>query len=175
VWPAAALLAVGLAACGDDAEGTEEVDGAGEEVSDPTGLDANGMLGLEVTAVGEVTEMLDNNAFRMDKDGLDPDSDASAAGDPEPSGDTDYYDTDALTAGDDELSYGTEQEGVLVLVPEADLELRSGDPVRVSGTVRSLDAEGIEEVYGVAIDADVFAPYENQLVIIAQTVRPPGS
>lgn len=174
-WPVAALLAVGVAACGDDADGAEDVDAATDEVSDATGLDANGMLGLEVTSAGEVTEILENNAFRMDKDGLDPGTDASAQPTSEEPDDLDYYDTDGLTAGDQELGYGTEQEDVLVLVPGADLDLRSGDPVVVSGTVRSLDAEGIEEVYDVAIDEDVYAPYENQLVIIAQTVRRPAA
>jgi len=66
-WPAAALLVLGLAACGDEAE---EVDAIADEDSELPELDANGMLGLEVTVVGEVTEMLDSNAFRMDKDGL---------------------------------------------------------------------------------------------------------
>ncbi len=174
--PAAALLVLGVAGCGDDAGDVEEVDAVADEESELPELDANGMLGLEVTVVGEVSEVLDNNAFRMDKDGLDP---ATAPDtDDEPLNDSayedlDHYDTDALTSGDEELGYGTDQENVLVLVPNADLELRSADPVRVSGTIRALDAEAIEELYDVAIDADVYAPYDNQLVIIAETVGPP--
>jgi len=178
-WPAAALLVLGVAACGDDSDEVDGGDAVSDEGSALPGLDANGMLGLEVTVVGEVSEMLDNNAFRMDKDGLDPTTAPDTDDEPleeEPlgaDGDLDYYDTDALTSGDDELGYGTDQENVLVLVPNADLDLRSDDPVRVSGTIRALDAEAIEELYGVAIDADVYAPYENQLVIIAESVGPP--
>lgn len=169
---AAVLLALGAAACGDDGEVDAVADGGAEEAEGLPGLDANGMLGLEVTAVGEVTEVLENNAFRMDKDGLDP---ASAEGaDPgTDGGDLDPYDTEAFTEGDEAFRYGTEQEDVLVLVPGADLDLRAGDPVRVSGTIRSLDAESIEEVYDVAIDEDVYAPYEDQLLIVAETVQLP--
>lgn len=178
-WPSVALLVLGVAACGDDADEVGDAGVAADEEVELPDLDANGMLGLEVTVVGEITEMLDNNAFRMDKDGLDPATAPDADDEPleeAPPGvhdDVDYYDTDALTSGDEELGYGTDQENVLVLVPNADLELRSDDPVRVSGTIRELDAEAIEEVYGVAIDADIYAPYQNQLVIVAATVGPP--
>lgn len=192
--PLAAALVLGASACSGDSaaeavDGEEEIGGtSGEEAagddlvgvdldpeSPPTGLDANGMLGLEVVTVGEVTESVENNAFRMDKDGLDPLADVEV---PSPGADDpglDYYDTDGLTAGDDAFGYGTDQEDVLVIVPGADLDLTAGDPVQVSGTIRALDASAIEEAYDVEIDEDVFAPFEDQLVIIASTVEAPGS
>lgn len=138
------------------------------------GPDPNGILGLEVTSVGEITEVLDNNAFRMDKDGITPgvpeDLTSPSPGASPAYTDLDQLDPDAFVAGDEDLNYGTDQEMVFVVVPGADLDLTAGDPVRITGTIRSLDAEAIEEVYDVEIDTDTYAPYLNQLVVVAESV-----
>lgn len=168
---AGAAVALTVAGCADDAQ---DGDLGATRAQLSAGPDPNGMLGLEVTSIGEVTEVLDNNAFRMDKNGIEPgvpeDLTPPSPGESPAYTDLDQLDRDAFVRGDDELGYGTDQEQALVIVPNADLDLSAGDPVQITGTVRSLDAEAIEEVYDVEIDTDAYAPYLNQLVIIAETV-----
>lgn len=167
---AAALLST--AACADDATNEDDLGATRAQLS--AGPDPNGILGLEIISTGEVTEVVDVNAFRMDKDGIEAgvpdDLTAPSPGETPAYADLGQLDRDDFVRGDDELGYGTGQEQVLVLVPRADLDLSVGDPVRVVGTVRSLDAEAIEEVYDVQIDTDAYAPYLNQLVVVAETV-----
>lgn len=165
-----ALAVLLLAGCGDDGE--DDLGATPAQLG--AGPDASGLLGLEVTAVGEITEIVANNAFRVDKDGIEPGvpedlTRPSAGADPAytPLGELDQ---EAFTRGDEELALGRDQEQTLVLVPGADLELRAGDRVQISGTIRSLDAEAIEQVYEVEIDTDTYAPYLDQLVVVAETV-----
>lgn len=164
---AGALLAAG---CGDD--GDDDLDASAAQLG--AGPDASGLLGLEVTAVGEVTEVVANNAFRMDKNGLQPgvpdDLTPPSPGESPAYTDLGELHEETFTRGDEEFALGAEQEQALVLVPGADLDLQAGDRVQVSGTVRSLDAEAIEQVYEVEIDTDAYAPYLNQLVVVAETV-----
>ncbi len=173
---AAAAVALTAVGCAEDAGQDESLGATRAQLG--AGPDPNGMLGLEVTSIGEVTEVLDNNAFRMDKDGVEPgvpdDLTPPSPGAAPAYTDLDQLDKDAFFTGDDDLGYGTDQEQVLVLVPGADLDLRAGDPVRVVGTIRSLDAEGIEEVYDVEIDTDAYAPYLDQLVVVAESVSAVG-
>lgn len=170
------VVALAASACADGAGGDDTLGATRAQLS--AGPDPDGILGLEVAAIGEVTEVVHMNAFRMDKDGLTPgvpdDLTPPSPGEAPAYTDLDELDQDGFVSGDEELGRGTDQEAALVLVPGADLDLSAGDPVRVVGTVRSLDAEAIEEVYDVEIDSDTFAPYLDQLVIVAESVAPAG-
>lgn len=161
-------------ACVDDPGEDDTLGATRAQLS--AGPDADGVLGLEVAAIGEVTEVVASNAFRMDKDGITPgvpeDLTPPSPGEAPAYTDLGDLDQDSFVSGDEELADGTDREDALVLVPGADLDLSAGDPVRVVGTVRSLDAQAIEEVYGVEIDSDSFAPYLDQLVVVAESVAP---
>lgn len=171
IAPLALAVTLLAAGCADDGE---DDDLGATRAQLGAGPDASGLLGLEVTAVGEVTEVVDNNAFRMDKDGIEPgvpeDLTRPSPGEDPAYTDLGELDEEAYTRGDEEFALGTDQEQTLVLVPGADLDLSAGDRVQVRGTVRSLDAEAIEQVYEVEIDTDAYAPYLNQLVVVAETV-----
>lgn len=169
VAAASALALVGgLAACGDDDDAAE----VGQDVVEgrPDGPDARGLLGLDVTAEGDVEEWLATNAFRLDKDGVGTTVDTEDLTD---ALEDEATTEDLATEEDDIYVEGTDRQAALVIVPRADLDVRAGDPVRVTGTIRALDADAIEELYDVSIDADA-DPEEasvEQLVIVAESVQ----
>jgi hypothetical protein len=135
--------------------------GAAEAVTpepDATETDAPPALslaGLEVTAAGNVTELLDPMAFRIDKDGVGDETH-------NPVLDDEAFD-------DVELA----ERHVLVIDP-GKTGLNLGEPVRISGTVRELDIAEAERLFDVDLDDRLFGPYERELVIFADEVTKLG-
>ena len=63
--------------------------------------------------------------------------------------------------------------GWSVVVLDADQAvLEPGDAVDVTGTVRQLNTVELEEDYGLDLDDDLYAPYEGDLVLVADSVEP---
>lgn len=180
-----AMLAIGIGTVGCSAdEATEDTTSvvADEGVDADPVVDedtaSDGLVGLEVTAVGNVSEVLSDEAMRLDRDGLGEAGDEGADATDELGGpydyyDYDYYDYDYLVEYDEEFEDDdAAQEGVLV-VNGTGLETFDEDAsVRVSGTVREFDQDSIELLYGVDLDDDIFDEYENQMVIVADTIEP---
>lgn len=180
-----AMLAIGIGTVGCSAdEATEDTTSvvADEGVDADPVVDedtaSDGLVGLEVTAVGNVSEVLSDEAMRLDRDGLGEAGDEGADAADELGGpydyyDYDYYDYDYLVEYDEEFEdEDAAQEGVLV-VNGTGLETFDEDAsVRVSGTVREFDQDSIELLYGVDLDDDIFDEYENQMVIVADTIEP---
>lgn len=180
-----AMLAIGIGTVGCSAdEATEDTTSvvADEGVDADPVVDedtaSDGLVGLEVTAVGNVSEVLSDEAMRLDRDGLGEAGDEGADATDELGGpydyyDYDYYDYDYLVEYDEEFEdEDAAQEGVLV-VNGTGLETFDEDAsVRVSGTVREFDQDSIELLYGVDLDDDIFDEYENQMVIVADTIEP---
>jgi hypothetical protein len=170
-------LALGTAACGDDdATEAEASPAATTEVDSDVAVDS--VVGLEVTAVGNISEVLSDEAMRIDRDGLGNAEDQGEIGprDADDWGydyDYDYYDYDDLTEydedfGDDDVA----DEGVLV-VDAAGLQDRKVDEaVRVSGTIRRFDQDTIESLYEINLEDDLFDSYEDSLVLVADSVKP---
>lgn len=181
----AAMLAIGVGAVGCSAdEATEDTSSvvADEGVDADAVIDedtaTDGLVGLEVTAVGNVSEVLSDEAMRLDRDGLGEEGDGDGDGSAELGGpydyyDYDYYDYDYLVEYDEEFGDDdAAQDGVLV-VSATGLESFDDDAsVRVSGTVRQFDQDSIESLYEIDLADDTFDEYENQLVIVADTVEP---
>ncbi len=152
-----------------------------ETISDVDDIDVavDSMVGLEVSAVGNVSDVLSAEAMRIDRDGLGNVEDRGEVGSALESDydyDYDYYDYDDLTEydadfGDDDVT----DDGVLV-VDAAGLQSFDVDqPVRVSGTVRRFDQDIIESLYEVNLEDDVFDSYEDSLVIVADSVQAASS
>jgi len=181
---ALAALPLLVAACGDDdaetaVEPVEPVEEADELVTPQ--LD-----GLEVTVTGNVTELLGDEGFQIDKDGL---GDATTpAVDPEDGIDSgadyfvgvydlydaydrdyDYYDLDYYTAFDVELDE-FDENAVVVITPGGS-EVEAGGAVQVNGTMRYFDEVELEEVYDLDLEDDLYGSYQNQYVIVADAVR----
>lgn len=181
---AAAVLALATvtAGCGSDTEpNTSAANAATDTVTDEVdGVEVavDSIAGLEVTAVGNVSDILSDEALRLDRDGLGSAEDQGEVGvddyaDWDYDYDYDYYDYDYLTEYDDE--FGDDDladEGVLV-VSESGLKDREVDEaVRVSGTIRRFDKDVLESLYDVNLSEDFFEDKEDTLVIVADSVRP---
>lgn len=170
-------LALGTAACGgEDATQAEASPATTAEVG--SGVAVDSVVGLEVTAVGNVGELLSDEAMRIDRDGLGNAEDQGEIGaaDVDDWGydyDFDYYEYDDLTEYDDDFEDDDlADEGVLV-VSAAGLQDRQVDEaVRVSGTIRSFDQDTIESLYEINLEDDVFDSYEDSLVLVADSVQP---
>lgn len=180
-----AVLALGLgtASCGEDVTDTDDSatgDAAvttTDDVADDVAVES--VVGLEVTAVGNVSDRLSDEAIRIDRDGLGALEDKGEVG-VENSWDYEYdynyYDYDYLTEydedyGDDDLA----DEGVLVVDAGGLRDYEVDEEVRVSGTVRRFDQSLLESLYEVELEDDVFDDYEDSLVIVADSVRPVSS
>ncbi len=181
---AAAMIVIGIGAAGCSTD--EATDDASSVVADE-GVDADpvidedtatdGLVGLEVTAVGNVSEVLSDEALRLDRDGLGEDTDEDADADTELGGpydyyDYDYYDYDYLVEYDEEFEDDdAAQDGVLVVDATGLKSFDEDASVRVSGTVRQFDQDTIESLYEIDLADDTFDEYENQLVIVADTIE----
>lgn len=179
--PAAALL---MTACAGDG-GDDDV--AADTVTDAeVGTDelAEQLGGLEVTVTGNVSEIIDQAAFQIDKDGLGDESIDETAEDRDfdddyfdddydiydgYDGDYDYYDYDYYTGYDDELDE-FDETGVVVVAPNgSDVALE--DSVQVNGTLRAFDEASLESIYDVDFDDEVYGGYDRQYVIVADSVK----
>lgn len=176
---AAVLLALGLSAsaCGSDTAVEAGAEPSAQESASSTEptleVATDSIVGLEVTAVGNVSELVDENAFRLDRDGLGSASD-KVEDEPEYDYgyyDYDYYDYGELTLYDEEFEdEDAVDEGVLVLnVGKSTLALE--DKVRVSGTIRRFDQAMIEQIYDVDLLDETWVDYEDRLVLVAHSVN----
>ncbi|MDP8971227.1 MAG: hypothetical protein M3N52_12190 [Actinomycetota bacterium] len=137
------------------------------------------LVGLEVTATGNVTEAIDTMAFHIDKDGLGQqgqqdatarETEETVADDEGLVDDVDFYDYDYYTDFDEE--FGDDrfaEEGVLVLDVK-ETSVASGDAVQVTGTVRQFEQRQLEDIFGIELQDDLYDPFEEQLVIVADRV-----
>lgn len=145
---------VTAAACGDNdapiADPVEDVD------DDVIGPDPS-LVGLEITASGDVTDILAPIAFRIDKDGIGEEVEEAELGD------EDFDDLDVV------------EEGVLVIDVQ-ETELAEDAAVRVTGTVRRFELTEAERLFDVELDDDIYAPFDDELVIVAdEVVREPAA
>lgn len=141
-------LTTALLACGDDdpaVKGPAPRAGPNADLLPPEAT----LVGLEVTASGNVTEVLDHGAFRLDKDGADVVAPASQ--------DPDFGEIDLA------------ERSVLVL-GAAETRLQEGDAVRVSGTVRDFHLREAEDVFNIELEPRLFQSYEEELVAVAAGV-----
>ncbi len=142
------VLASALVGCGGDdpaVEGLPPRAGPNADLLPPEST----LVGLEVTASGNVTEVLERGVFRLDKDGAD----AAAAESP----DRDFGEFDLA------------KNSVLVLGAE-EIDPAEGDAVRVSGTVRDFHLREAEDVFDIELDNRLFQFAEEELVIVAASV-----
>lgn len=177
------VLALLLSACGDPDSGAAADDGEDDNAQDTTTVDdelTDPLVGLEVAVAGNVSEVVDDNAFRIDKDGL---GEPTGASEEEIIGDVDdyddeyfdrdtyYYDYEYGTAYDEEFGDSDVlEEGVLVVdFKQTDVQLEDG--VRVNGTIRRFAETTLEDVYDVDLNNDIYDPYEDHLVIVASNVK----
>lgn len=173
----AALAVVGMvgltAACGEEDFGTADVETTYDDVEASTEVTTDSIVGLEVTTVGNVVEVLSDEAIRIDRDGLgSPDADDDeVVTETEVVYDYDYYDYGYLTAYDGEFGDDDLDRGVLV-VGGLDSLAQQGptDEVRVSGTIRRFDKDVLEEVYELDLPDDELDEEGDALVIVADTV-----
>jgi hypothetical protein len=191
----AAVVGLGLSGCGEGdeveaAETTEateateatevedaagEVSDSGESESGPTTLAVatDSIVGLEVTAVGNVAEIVDVDAFRLDRDGLgSPADDIQQLPDTEYGYyDFDYDDFEDLTKNDEEFDDTDAVEQGVLVVNVAGEEISLRDPVRVSGTIRRADQETIENLYDLDLPDETWVEFEDRLLIVAHSVE----
>lgn len=173
----AALAVLGMvsltAACGEEDFGTGEVETTYDDIEASTEVTTDSIAGLEVTTVGNVVEVLSDEAIRIDRDGLgSPDADDDeVVTETEVVYDYDYYDYGYLTAYDGEFGDDDLDRGVLV-VGGLDSLAQQGptDEVRVSGTIRRFDKDVLEEVYELDLPDDELDEEGDALVIVADTV-----
>lgn len=166
-------LTLGTAACGEEDFGSEDVDTTYDNVDVSQEVAVDSIVGLEVSAVGNVSDILSSEAVRLDRDGLGDVEDQGEVG-REYVYDYDYYDSDFLTEYDDDFGDAdVVDEGVLVVGPEDVLSQRDVDEaVRVSGTVRRYDQDTLESVYELDLTGDEFDDVGDMLVIVADSVSP---
>ncbi len=151
------VLVVTGTACGNDEPEVVAPPPATDLDRDETPSAEPSLVGLEVTAAGNVTDVVAPIAFRIDKDGIDATVEGPTFGD------DDFGDLDLA------------REDVLVLdVKESDVEV--GDPVEVSGTVREFDLPEAERVFDVELDDALYGSFRDVLVIVAGEVvkKPPA-
>jgi hypothetical protein len=145
------LLVVTGVACGEDEPDVVAPPAPVDVDPDTTRPLEPSLVGLEVTAAGNVTEVLAPIAFRIDKDGID-----ATVTEPE-FGDDDFGDLDLV------------KEDVLVFdIKETDVEV--GAPVEVSGTIGEFDLPEAERVFDVDLDDRVYGRFRDVLVIVADNV-----
>lgn len=185
--PLAGLAAASLlvAACGEDEDPVEDA-----TVVDPVDTEDELLTpqvdGLEVTVTGNVTELLDDEGFQIDKDGL------GTAGDAPPADevavdfeddlfdddydlydyydyDYDYYDYDYYTAFDGELD--DFDESAVVVVTPGGSEVEAGQAVQVHGTLRYYDEATLETAYDIELADDLYGSYEDMYVLVASSVK----
>lgn len=185
-WPRLAvaplLVTLALTACGDD-DGLDTADVI-EEPADT--LLTPQLNGLEVTVTGNVSEVVDEHGFQIDKDGLG--AEGSAMEDREPGidfeddyfdddydlydeydYDYDYYDYDYYTGIDGEIDEFDER-GVLV-VTSAGTDVTVDESVQVNGTLRYFDEAELERIYDVEFDDGIYGSYDRQYVIVADGIK----
>lgn len=168
-----------LVGCGDDAEPAQPVTIDETETDD---LATPQLGGLEVTVTGNVTEIIDDQSFQIDKDGLGDAGDVSDRVGVEDDyfddgfeiyddydGEYDYYDYEYYTWWDEEWDEFDER-GVLVVTP-AGSTVTVGDAVQVNATLRYYEQSTLETIYDVDFDDELYGSYENQYVIIADGVK----
>ena len=184
----AAAAGMLLVACGDDDDLAEPVVDPVDPVEDvaDADLDPAHLDGLDVTVTGNVSEVVDGQAFRIDKDGLGeadeaaPDDDVALDFDDDYFDDDydlydyyeydyDYYDYDYYTGFDTEYE-DFDEEGVLVLTP-AGTAVAADAAVQVNGTLRQFDELTLETVYDVDFDDELYGTYDSQYVIVADSVK----
>jgi len=148
-----AVLVFAAAACGDDDPDVATPPRAGppSDVAGPVVADEPSLVGLEVTAAGNVTEVMAPVAFRIDKDGIGGPAEKPQFDD-EDFGDLGYLD-----------------RGVLVL-DVRETKVDPGAPVQISGTVREFDLPEAERVFDVELDDRLYGPFHDELVIVADKV-----
>lgn len=113
----------------------------------------NSLVGLEVTARGDVTEVVGSRALRLDKDGV---GDRRQA--------VEFDDEDF---GDVEPA----RLNVVVISPNR-IDVGSGTGVEVTGTVRQFELAEVERLFNLDLDQRPFEPFEGELVIVADKVTP---
>jgi hypothetical protein len=137
--------------CADDID-EPVVAPVGDQLDDDLGTDP-ALVGLEVTARGDVTEVVAPIAFRLDKHGIDAELVAPERDDPEAFDDEDFGDLDLV------------EEGVLVLdVRENDVV--EGANVEVTGT----DLAEAERLFDIDLDDALYGGFDDELVIVADRV-----
>ncbi len=147
------VLIVAGPACGDDDPDVAAPPRVGPpgDVAGPVAADEASLVGLEVTAAGNVTEVVAPVAFRIDKDGI---------GGP---AETPQFDDEDF--GDLDLA----DRGVLVL-DVRETKVDPGAPVQVSGTVREFDLPEAERVFDLELDDRLYGPFHDELVLVADKV-----
>lgn len=170
---AAAVLAIsaGTAGCSEDVTNTAADRAA---LADPfereEDVAVDGLVGLEVTIVGNVDEVLSDEALRVGRDGLGSSEDTQQEG----AGldyDYDYYDNEDLVEYDEEFEDDDAVDvGVLVVDGTGLPSVEEGEAVRVSGTVRRLDPDRIEALYDIDLADEVLGDDEGAPVIVADTI-----
>lgn len=185
-----------LSACGDedpvdeavDDETVGEVDATDDELAAGDDLHNPQLGGLDVTVTGNVTEVIDDQAFRIDKDGLgesttEPDDETDdVAVDSEDDYfddeydvydyydyDYDYYDYGYYTDFDDEFD-DFEETGVMVVTPDGS-DVSVDGAVQANGTLRYFDEGTLETLYEVDFDDELYGTYNDQYVIVADSVK----
>lgn len=144
------VLAVAAPACGGGDRDESQPPVIAPDVDEVPATEESSLVGLDVTAAGNVTEVIAPLAFRIDKDGIG--GEAAGQFDDEDFGDV-----------------GLSDEGVLVLdVAETGVEL--GAAVRITGTVREFDMPEAERVFDVELDDRVYGRFHDELVIVADKV-----
>lgn len=165
-------LTAGAAGCGSDDVTNTAADRAA--LADPFeregGEDVapDSIVGLEVSAVGVVTEVLSDEALRLGRDGLGALQDTPQEG----TGlDYDYDYGEYLVEDDEELEDDdAASTGVLVVDGKGLRSVEEGEAVRVSGTVRRLDLDRIESLYDIDLAEESLVGDEGSLVVVADTI-----
>lgn len=112
---------------------------------------AASIVGLEVTANGNVSNVVSPLAFELDKDGV------GNASTPVP--DDEAFDEVELS-----------QRPALVVDTTSVDDLGVGSAVHVSGTIREFAVDDAERLFGLDLDDRVFDPFDDAFVIVATKV-----
>ncbi len=173
---AAALLAISTGAAGCSSDDVTNTTADRAALADPFEREKvqevaiDSLVGLEVTAVGNVDEVLSEEALRIDRDGLGSFEDAEQGHDPLDY-DFDYYDYGSLVEYDEEFEDDdAADEGVLVVDAKGLADVEEGEEIRLSGTVRRLDPDQIESSYDIDLADEDLGDYQGSLVIVADTI-----
>lgn len=164
---AATLLAISAGAAGCSSDDVTNTSADRAALADPFEREKaqevviDGFVGLEVTAVGDVEEVLSEEALRIDRDGVGSFQDAG-----QERGrlgyDFDYYNHGALVEHDEEFEDDdAADQGVLVVDATGLPTFKEGEEIRLSGTVRRLDLDQIESAYDIGLADGVLAEYQD--------------
>lgn len=148
--PLAVVAAIGLAACDDDSAGPEQATDV-EDVAeaDPDENDPGAeLLGQAVTVSGEISEIVDQGAFRIGGDDL----------------------------GGEAVTVVSPMGGFGDMGVDITEEMVANDTVlQVTGTVRQFNVAELEDEFGVDYDDERYEDVEGEAVIVAdQVVTLPG-